>query len=108
MPERAPTRPLAFCGLARPGQFWQSLADIGIYPVATYAFDDHHRYGSKDIALLHRLARQHEANGFLTTEKDLVKLEGWKIEPITAPALTIEVEVESARFSSMLETAGVR
>ncbi len=37
-PQPAPTRPLAFCGLAQPRQFWQSLADIGIYPVGTYAF----------------------------------------------------------------------
>ena len=44
LPQPAPTRPLAFCGLAHPRQFWQSLADIGIYPVATYAFGDHHRY----------------------------------------------------------------
>lgn len=106
--EPAPTRPLAFCGLARPGQFWQSLADIGIYPTGTYAFGDHHRYGAKDIALLRRLGRQHDANGFLTTEKDLVKLDGAGLEPMVAPALMIEVENANARFSSMLEAAGVR
>ena len=74
--EPVATRPLAFCGLARPRQFWQSLNDIGIYPVGTYAFGDHHRYNAKDIALLQRLARQHDANGFVTTEKDRVKLDG--------------------------------
>jgi tetraacyldisaccharide 4'-kinase len=104
----APTRPLAFCGLARPGQFWQSLADIGIYPVGTYAFGDHHRYGTKDIALLRRLARQHDANGFLTTEKDLVKLDGAALEPLVAPALMIAVDNANARFTSMLEAAGVK
>jgi tetraacyldisaccharide 4'-kinase len=102
------TRPLAFCGLAEPRQFWQSLNDIGIYPVASYAFGDHHRYHARDIALLRRLARQHEANGFLTTEKDLVKLDGLGLEPVMAPALTIELENANARFKSMLETAGVR
>lgn len=106
--EPAPTRPLAFCGLARPGQFWQSLADIGIYPVGTYAFGDHHRYGAKDIALLRRLARQHDANGFLTTEKDLVKLDGSALAPMVAPALMMEVENANARFTSMLEATGVR
>ncbi len=106
--EPAPTRPLAFCGLAQPRQFWQSLADIGIYPVGTYAFGDHHRYSAKDIALLQRLARQHDANGFLTTEKDLVKLDGAALTPITAPALVIEVENANARFRGMLEAAGVR
>ena len=108
LPEPAPTRPLAFCGLAHPRQFWQSLADIGIYPVATYAFGDHHRYNARDIALLQRLAAQHEANGFLTTEKDMVKLDATQLAPIIAPALVIEVENANARFKSMLETAGVR
>ena len=106
--EPAPTRPLAFCGLAHPSSSGKSLADIGIYPVGTYAFGDHHRYSAKDIALLQRLARQHEANGFLTTEKDLVKLDGAGLSPITAPALMIEVENANARFTGMLEAAGVK
>jgi len=108
LPEPAPTRPLAFCGLAHPKQFWESLTDIGIYPVGTFSFGDHHRYKTLDIALLQRLARQHEANGFLTTEKDLVKLDGLGLAPIVAPSLTIEVENANARFGSMLEAAGVR
>jgi tetraacyldisaccharide 4'-kinase len=108
LPEPAPTRALAFCGLAHPKQFWESLADIGIYPVGTYAFGDHHRYSAKDVALLQKLARQHEANGFLTTEKDLVKLDASQLAPIIAPVLTIEVENANARFKSMLEAAGVK
>lgn len=106
--EPAPTRPLAFCGLAQPRQFWESLANIGIYPVGTFAFGDHHKYKAVDIALLQRLARLHGANGFLTTEKDLVKLDGAELTPIMAPALRIEVENANARFSSLLEAAGVR
>jgi tetraacyldisaccharide 4'-kinase len=108
LPEPAPTRAIAFCGLADPRQFWRSLGDIGIHPAATFAFGDHHRYKARDIALLQRLARQHDANGFLTTEKDLVKLDGLGLAPIVAPALVIEVENANARFSSMLEAAGVR
>ena len=108
LPEPAPTRALAFCGLARPGQFWELLGDIGIYPVGTFAFGDHHKYKAQDVALLQRLARQHDANGFLTTEKDLVKLDGLGLTPIVAPALAIEVENANARFTSMLEAAGVR
>jgi tetraacyldisaccharide 4'-kinase len=108
LPQPAPTRPLAFCGLAQPRQFWQSLADIGIYPVGTFAFGDHHRYKALDIALLQRLARQHEANGFLTTEKDLVKLDASQLAPVIAPALVIEVENANARFTSMLDAVGVR
>jgi tetraacyldisaccharide 4'-kinase len=107
LPAPVPTRPLAFCGLADPRQFWQALADIGIYPVNTFAFGDHHRYRPRDIALLQQLARLHEANGFLTTEKDLVKLDASPLAPIVAPALTIELENANARFSSMLAASGV-
>jgi tetraacyldisaccharide 4'-kinase len=99
---------VAFCGLARPKQFWQSLSDIGIYPVGTYSFGDHHRYNALDVALLQRLAKQHEANGFLTTEKDLVKLDAAQLTPIVAPSLKVEVENMNARFTSMLEAAGIR
>jgi tetraacyldisaccharide 4'-kinase len=108
LPKPAPTRALAFCGLAHPKQFWESLTDIGIYPVGTFSFGDHHRYKALDIALLQRLARQYEANGFLTTEKDLVKLDGAGLVPMVAPALKIEVENANARFKGMLETAGVK
>ncbi|MDR3763390.1 MAG: tetraacyldisaccharide 4'-kinase [Acidobacteriota bacterium] len=108
LPCPAPTRPLAFCGVARPKQFWQALGDIGIYPVGTYAFGDHHGYRPKDVALLRRLARQHEANGFVTTEKDLIKLEGMGLEPMVAPELRIELENMNARFGGMLEAIGVR
>jgi tetraacyldisaccharide 4'-kinase len=108
LPQPAPTRPLAFCGLANPKQFWQALADIGIYPVKTYAFTDHHRYHAKDVALLQRLARQHEANGFLSTEKDLIKLEGMVLKPMVAPELRIELQNMNARFGGMLEAIGVR
>ncbi len=63
----------------------------------------------KDIALLQRLARQHDANGFLTTEKDLVKLDGARLAPISAPALVIEVENANARFNrGCWKQAGVR
>jgi tetraacyldisaccharide 4'-kinase len=106
--EPVATRPLAFCGLAQPRQFWQSLNDIGIYPVGTYAFGDHHKYNARDVALLKRLARQHEGNGFVTTEKDRVKLDGLGLEPVAAPALTRELENANARFTGMLEAAGVR
>ncbi len=108
LPEPAPTRPLAFCGLAHPKQFWESLADIGIYPVGTFAFGDHHKYKSLDIALVQRLAKQYEANGYLTTEKDLVKLQGMGLGPIMAPSLMIELENANARFKGMLEAAGVK
>jgi tetraacyldisaccharide 4'-kinase len=112
LPEPVPSQPVAFCGLAQPKQFWQSLGDIGIYPVARYAFADHHHYTARDLRLLQRLASQHGANGFLTTEKDRVKLDEAALAllgaPLVAPALRIEVENANARFGGMLEVLGLR
>jgi tetraacyldisaccharide-1-P 4'-kinase len=60
------------------------------------------------MALLQRLAKMHEANGFLTTEKDMVKIEAGKLAPIVALELRIELENANARFGGMLEAVGVR
>ena len=43
--------------------------------MAVRAWRDHHRYTQGDIAELIELRRQHEAEAFLTTEKDLVRLQ---------------------------------
>ena len=43
-------------------------------PVDTVAFPDHHAYNDRDIAQLLERARHRGANGFITTEKDAVKL----------------------------------
>lgn len=69
-----PCRPLAFCGIARPESFTTMLAQGAITPAATILFPDHHRYLDGDIDRLLEVARTHAADGFLTTEKDAVKL----------------------------------
>ncbi len=67
-------RPLAFCGIARPKDFTRMLLAEGCRPVETIAFPDHHGYVDADIVRLLREARQRGADGFVTTEKDAVKL----------------------------------
>lgn len=67
-------RPLAFCGIARPKGFTAMLLAEGCRPVEMVAFPDHHAYVDGDIHRLLEAARQHGANGFVTTEKDAVKL----------------------------------
>ena len=69
-----PKRPFAFCGIARPESFTTMLAQHGIKPAASTAFPDHHRYVNRDIDRLLKEARRSEADGFITTEKDAVKL----------------------------------
>lgn len=67
-------RPVAFCAIARPGGFWEMLAHAGCKVVAEVPFGDHHAYSAADIERLVRVAVEQEATGFLTTEKDRVKL----------------------------------
>ena len=67
-------RPLAFCGIARPKGFTAMLLAEGCRPVERIAFADHHAYADGDINRLLEAARQHGADGFVTTEKDAVKL----------------------------------
>ncbi len=72
--EPLPTLPLAFCGIARPDNFIRMLKRARYEPLETVIFPDHHRYGESDIQRLLETARQRQANGFVTTEKDAVKL----------------------------------
>ena len=67
-------RTIAFCGLARPEGFFAMLADAGVEVAAVSIFRDHHTYGEADVWELLELARTHDADGFVTTEKDAVKL----------------------------------
>lgn len=68
------TRPLAFCGIARPDNFTAMLTVAGRQPVSTVAFPDHYVYSTRDIERLSEKAREHGADSFITTEKDAVKL----------------------------------
>lgn len=67
-------RPLAFCGIARPESFTDMLAAEGCRPAEFVPFKDHHRYTDEDMQQLVMQARLSGADGFVTTEKDGVKL----------------------------------
>lgn len=72
--ERMPSRPLAFSGIARPEGFLTMLAGEGVAAAATVNFADHHRYTVEDMRRLLAEAKAVQADGFVTTEKDAVKL----------------------------------
>jgi tetraacyldisaccharide 4'-kinase len=66
--------PVVFCGIAQPQQFFEHARAQGIKPAAEIAFRDHHRYNAHDIRRLHAARDQHDSDGFITTEKDVVNL----------------------------------
>jgi tetraacyldisaccharide 4'-kinase len=70
----AGARPLAFCAIARPEGFWAMLKEAGCQLAEIMAFGDHHAYAMVDVVRMVAMARQCGATGFITTEKDAVKL----------------------------------
>jgi tetraacyldisaccharide 4'-kinase len=64
----------AFCGIARPDQFFDGLKAAGLHLAACTAFPDHHRYTPRDLADLTSRARAAGATALLTTQKDQVRL----------------------------------
>jgi tetraacyldisaccharide 4'-kinase len=95
-------KPLAFCGIARPKGFTAMLLAEGCRPVEMVAFADHHAYGDVDIKRLLDAARQFGADGFVTTEKDAVKLTPAMRERLetVGPLVVARLSVE---FSDELE-----
>jgi tetraacyldisaccharide 4'-kinase len=91
-----PGWPILFCGIARPEGFGAMLATAGCKPVEQIAFRDHHAYTDRDITGLIELAARCAADGFVTTEKDAVKLAGPMRErlegvgPMIVPQLRVE------------------
>jgi tetraacyldisaccharide 4'-kinase len=91
----------AFCGIARPEQFFEGLEAAGLSLVARTAFRDHHRYTAADVSDLIAAARAAGAPALITTEKDRVRL-GTLIAafpqelPLTTAKLCIEIENEVA------------
>ncbi|MGF7179495.1 tetraacyldisaccharide 4'-kinase [Tunturiibacter psychrotolerans] len=107
-----PTMPFAFCGIARPEGFTRMLAGQGYEAVKTVAFEDHHAYTEADILRLMHEARAVEANGFVTTEKDAVKLTPIMrdrletIGPIVVARLQVELLDEKESLEQLVNLVG--
>jgi tetraacyldisaccharide 4'-kinase len=107
-----PTKPFAFCGIARPENFTRMLAGQGYEPMDTMIFPDHHAYDEGDIRRLIERAREIEANGFVTTEKDAVKLTPIlhdhleTIGPIVVARLGVELLNEQESLSQLVAMVG--
>ena len=88
---------LAFCGIARPEQFFAGLRAAGVRLAGEIAFNDHHRYTSGDVKRLAAAARSANASTLITTEKDEVRLGALSSE--IPPSLSLK----TARLSLSIE-----
>jgi len=91
-------RPLAFCAIARPDGFWAMLAQAGCQFVDQVALRDHHSYGMVDMDRMAAIATERHATGFLTTEKDAVKLSSPMLERLQSVGSVCVVSLD-AKFS---------
>ncbi len=104
---------IAFCGIARPEQFFSGVESAGLQIASRVAFPDHHRYIEHDIDCLIDAARSVRAAAFLTTEKDRVRL-GALAErlsastPLETAKLRIEIENEAVAIDWLIARIGLR
>jgi len=64
----------AFCGIARPEQFFHGLEDVGLKLAIRLAFPDHFTYTREVLEELIEEAKEMDVKAILTTDKDLVRL----------------------------------
>jgi tetraacyldisaccharide 4'-kinase len=101
LPKDVPSRPVVFCGIARPKNFVLQLRTAGIEPVAEAFYRDHHAYIEQDIRDLRQLAQNSEAGGFVTTEKDAINLGPYF--SALAPLSVVPVKMDLADANNALD-----
>ncbi len=103
-------RPVAFCGIARPEGFQAMLIEAGCGVVETIAFPDHHAYEMRDIEKIVEVGRGLNATGFVTTEKDDVRLTQEMRERLETlgPVVVVRLEAEFADADAVVSAVEAR
>jgi tetraacyldisaccharide 4'-kinase len=105
-----PSRPVAFSAIARPERFIDDLLQAGMDPVDDIRFPDHNAYDRKDIDVLLRAAAEHQANGFVTTEKDAINLGEFasSLRPLSVVPVVATLDDADAALDQILATIADR
>ena len=98
---------LAFCGIARPDQFFAGLEAAGLRVAKRVAFRDHQRYTLSDVDKLQAAAKTAGASALVTTAKDEIRLRALRVAnrldvPILTAGLTVEIQDESAALDWLI------
>jgi tetraacyldisaccharide 4'-kinase len=104
----AKRRFLAFCGIARPRRFVETLREAGLEVVAFLPFPDHHPYPRVSREKIIGARRSQGADALITTGKDAVKIadrsEEWGDVPMYVLEIGLAVEPGfDARWRAFLE-----
>jgi tetraacyldisaccharide 4'-kinase len=107
-------RVVAFCAIARPGEFFAQLAATGIELAEQMPFRDHHRYTVADIDHLAELGERVGCDAFVITAKDEVKLTAAMrarliaVAPLLTAALRVEIADEPVAVAQLLSLMDMR
>jgi tetraacyldisaccharide 4'-kinase len=98
----------AFCGIARPQQFFSGLESAGLQFAARTAFPDHHRYTNADVERLLAGAHTTDATAILTTQKDFVRLGTLSSAftdsmPLIAVPLVVDIEQQDEAIQWLIK-----
>jgi len=90
----------AFCGIASPKSFNNSLTEAGINIGGFVSFEDHYQFSRDDIDSLISKAKETGSEILITTEKDAVRLKGF--EPISFPIWILKIRMEISEGKEIL------
>ena len=90
----------AFCGIAHPLDFFQTLEQVPVQIVSWNSFPDHHDYSADTLQAIDDGAKQAGVNCIVTTEKDAVKLKG---HTIGLPVYAVRVAQEILKGQEKLD-----
>ncbi len=98
---------VAFCGIARPDQFFAGHESAGLHVASLIAFADNQLYFQHDIDCVLDAAHTTRAAALVTTEKDRVRLASLLSSipanlPLETAGLRIEIEDEAAALDWLL------
>lgn len=99
-------RAFAFCGIARPGQFFEHLKDLPVELAGNHAFPDHHHYSAADVQLLLNKKQLCKADYFITTEKDEINLQAFReaLDPVQVARLKTSLENPNSAMEWLIRT----
>jgi len=94
----------AFCGIARPGNFFSQLRAAEVTVAGTRSFRDHHRYSAADVRELLDSRQRFGASLFVTTEKDAINLGDHllALHPLQVVPVRMRLEDANAALDAML------
>ncbi len=97
---------IAFCGIAIPHKFYYMLKNAGAEIVEKISFADHYYYKQKDLLLLHKKAKEHDAM-LVTTSKDVARMaKDFKKEIKDIHAAEMELVFENQdKLETLIEAA---